>query len=78
MITIDKGIPFPEATRNKYPFKDLQIGDSFEISCEKSAVFRNLQKIRSAANSYVKRYKLENVKFVAAETENGVRCWRTK
>lgn len=69
-IKIESGIEVPEYRRGrraKYPFKEMEIGDSFEYPNEK---------VRLAAASHAKRY---GVKFTVRKALNGkYRCWRTE
>lgn len=69
MITIDKNIPTPGKARRvgapkKYPFSEMEVGDSFEYPI-KSVAF-------AASANGIKFGK----KFTVRKTENGYRCWR--
>ncbi|MEK0324869.1 MAG: hypothetical protein QQN63_04115 [Nitrosopumilus sp.] len=69
-IKIESGVEVPEYRRGrraKYPFKELEVGQSFVYPHEK---------VRLAAASHAKRY---GVKFTVRKTEDGkYRCWRTE
>jgi hypothetical protein len=66
---IEKGVPMPAPKPDKYPFSDMQPGDSFEVS----TVFQ--QHVRMAANHWGRRHSGE--KFTVRKSGVGVhRCWR--
>jgi len=70
MIKIDKNIEKPRHAYNKYPFADMQIGDSFAVNrVDYSGInaFRN--------STYIAGRRL-GVKFSTLKTESGYRCWR--
>jgi hypothetical protein len=71
MITIDKNIPLPRHYM-KYPFKEMDVGDSFLTKANRNAV--------TGASAYWGR-KL-NTRYINREVaENGVegvRVWRIK
>ena len=75
-IKIEKGIPLPEETRgrnSKYPWGEMEIGDSFFIKdAEKYSVrYRTVQQCAS-------RYgKLRDKKFKSTSEGSGIRVWRT-
>lgn len=64
-MKIEKSIPMPEAW-NKYPFKDMDIGDSFLVEGD-------VVKVRNAAHAWG---KVNNKKFSVKKVEGGHRCWR--
>lgn len=70
-IQIDDGVPIPESTyhrKAKYPFNELQAGQSFFVATEKS-----LASTVTAAN----KRAADGVKYVGRNvTENGVKGWR--
>lgn len=61
---IEKGIPLPEKT--KYPFEDMEVGDSFFDDTSSEA------KIRGAAGLASQH----GHKFKVTKTPDGYRCWR--
>lgn len=66
-IKIEKGIPISSDRRSKYPWADMDVGDSFFVATDKVENFRR--------NVYAKN---RNGKlFVARAEGNGVRVWRT-
>lgn len=70
-IEVEKGIPAPvwTSTSRKYPFPDMEVGDSF--LCNGS----NPTGVRSASWQYGKHHKK---KFTVRKTAAGYRCWRLK
>jgi hypothetical protein len=69
-IRIEKNIPMPVVKKqNKYPFAEMEVGDSFFVKGVKEATIR--------AYSHVQARKLNRTYIVRAENE-GVRVWRSK
>ena len=62
MIQIDKGIPIPN--RFKYPFKDMEIGDSFYLTKEEKTY--NIHKLAKKAG----------IKVLTRRENDGRRIWR--
>lgn len=73
-MEIDKGIPIPSGAGRqggrKYPFADMEIGDS--VFFEGSASYG---KEHNAARVYGRR---TGKKFTARTTRGGVRIWRVE
>ncbi len=72
MFKIEKGIPIPERAgkNNKYPWRAMEVGDSFEIPSEKVASCR-------FAASYFSKRNGGAYKFTIRQQDNGThRCWR--
>ncbi len=71
MIKIEKNIPIPSA-ENKYPFNEMEIGDSFLVECDSLPdVTRN----RSLIYNYAVREAPK--KFMIKKMGNlGLRVWR--
>ena len=68
MFAIEKEIPIPAVQRknHRWPFAQMEVGDSFVTS---------LQSVRNAAHAYGVR----NQQFFAVrKIGNEFRCWRTK
>ena len=69
-ITFDKAVPLPEEKkRNTYPYKHMDIGDSFFIGDAKMNIVCN--------NNY-RVSKSTGMKFTARREGDGVRVWRTQ
>jgi hypothetical protein len=67
-FTIDKGIPAPSKERSRYPFADMEVGDSFLIPDMKTSA-----EISSAVSYRKNRYRED---YVCRSTEGGLRVWR--
>ena len=69
MIKIDKEVPMPKAFRKKYPFREMKVGDSFEIKGEKP------HKLQVNVMACAARYK--PMIFSSRITgEDSIRLWR--
>jgi hypothetical protein len=63
-MNIDSNVPMP----SKFPFAQMQVGDSFLIPADVK---------RTAVNVAAMRYgKKHRVKFTVRGTTEGYRCWR--
>lgn len=79
MYQIEKGIPLPPRSRSsgysKYPFADMQLGDSFVISLNPG---ESIDQLRFRANSALaKARKTTNAQFSSRTVDGGIRIWRT-
>lgn len=78
---IEKGVPmedFPTVRTTKYPWDEMEVGDSFEVEIEGAKNRRAKQaSIPASGNSWARRKGLERL-FKARVTEAGVRVWRVK
>ena len=68
-MKIEKGIPMPTRLRSKYPFKEMEVGDSFQVGEEMKETIRSASSIFGARN---------NMKFSVRKYGNGYRIWRTE
>lgn len=69
-IEINKDVPVPTAkSRNNYPYKTMQIGDSFLVTG------RSLQVV---CNANWRNGKALGKKFIARRSGENVRVWRTE
>lgn len=70
---IEKNVEFPRNPASKYPFLDMEIGDSFFVSvdreCEKSYTGQRITNSGRMVTGY---------KFSYRKVEGGVRIWRVK
>jgi hypothetical protein len=76
-ILIEKSVPIPlraGSHASKYPFKGMEIGDSFFVACS----FEESGKVRSSMSIFSKRNK--NLKFTSSfqKSPEGIRVWRIK
>ena len=71
MYTIEKNVPIPEnrGRLSKYPFGEMELGDSFVVEKEK------MNTIRTNCSTYGKSHKK---KFVVRKDGDKIRCWRIK
>lgn len=67
MIKIDKSIPPPVAKTTKYPWAEMEVGDSFLIEAARSSA-------TSLAGSASARYAPK--RFVSRKEGSGRRIWR--
>lgn len=78
-MKIDKNIPIPKVkyrqagTSYKYPFLDLQVGDSFFVECSKERKRAVQSTVVSIASRLKKKYKRS---FISRNLEGGIRVWR--
>ena len=74
MYQVDRGyeMPAPRPVFGKYPFKTMEVGESFFVALEDMA---GPKRMHSTAYNYGKRL---GKKFVARRVEGGVRVWRTE
>lgn len=78
-MKIEKNIPIPEPIKHlgwfKYPFKSMEIGDSFEITSNSELKRRIKHRLEAASSKYRLTYN-KNIRFLVRETKIGVRIWR--
>lgn len=71
MFQIEKNVPTPEhtgsGTKPKYPFSEMEVGDSF---------FAPGMKARALINATQWHANKTGKKFTCATVEGGARCWR--
>lgn len=69
-IKVEKGIPIPpKSSASKYPYAQLEIGDSFFVKGKIANKF--------AASAYTQSKKL-GIKTTVRNEKDGVRVWRTE
>jgi hypothetical protein len=68
-VNVEKDVLMPHIrVINRYPYKEMEIGDSF---------FLDDISIQLVCNNNYRASKKFNMKFVARREGNGVRVWRT-
>jgi hypothetical protein len=75
MFKVEKNIPIQDTNRKPtgYPFKTMEVGDSFLVSKDLDS------KVRCAATYYSRRAKTTKGKrFLVRRTPEGVRTWRVE
>lgn len=68
-IKIERNIPIPVEKGRKYPFKEMEIGDSFYVEGVKH---NSLSGVATVIG-----YRL-GMKFIVRRWKTGLRCWRVK
>ena len=69
MLTVEKGLDVPKSViRHKYPYKIMEVGDSFFVPDGK---------LNQICNGNYRVGKQLGWKFVARTENGGVRVWRT-
>jgi len=71
---IEKNVPLPKHDvfrKRKYPFIEMEVGESFFVKGPKSKVALNGMK--SIARYYRDKF---NLCFTVKQVEGGIRCWR--
>jgi hypothetical protein len=74
MFPIEKGVAVP-ATRSegKYPFRVMEIGDSFFVPCEEAVRVARAHTIKTAA----KKFRAPGQwRFVVRSVPAGIRVWK--
>lgn len=72
-VKIDKNVPLPPKAIEKYPFEDMEVGDSFLFPdhVKKTSAYAMGHKM----NNIYKERTMEN-RFTVRRTPEGYRCWR--
>lgn len=82
MFTIEKGIPIPNSYRkgapNKYPFSQMEVGDSFFVPYKDHDDYVRLTKTIHSAFVYYKKTLEHKHAMRKIVQENGIRVWRTE
>ena len=78
MYKIEKGIPVSGLTKgrrgSKYPFADMEVGDSFLLPCGDKERVKTMARVSCS----ITRQKVTGKLFTARSAEGGIRVWRTK
>lgn len=80
MHNIEKNIPIPSkkgGRGSKYPFHEMEVGDSFLYPCERANTTQYMRRLLSAANSYTRGKTNRGTAFTARVVDGGIRIWRT-
>ena len=75
MKKIEKGIPIPPRSNIKYPWGEMEVGDSFFVECEYSR--KKHQSIGGSKAQFIRHHK-SKCKFTARRVDGGIRVWRIK
>ncbi len=73
---IEKGIKLPAAKSGskKYPFEDMEVGDSFLVPFAGTDVKR--RRLQSAILGSCRISRYSGMKFSTRSSNKGIRCWR--
>ena len=66
MMKIDKNIPVPDEQRRKYPWREMEVGDSFAFP----PGLKTYEHVKQANGRYFPK------KFVLRKMNGTYRCWR--
>jgi len=81
-IKIDKNVPIPKSRKEgygiKYPFGEMDIGDSFEIKANSRKEIINIRGRIFSACSYYNKLTTIKIKITTRLINNKIRCWRIK
>jgi len=79
MYKIEKNVKILPRNRKikKYPFENLEIGDSFLVKCTEDKNTITGQRIRASFGSFAKYYK-SKIKITIRAVDEGMRTWRTE
>ena len=69
---IEKNVPMPKGYGSKYPFEEMEIGDSFRVNGGRDAT------VRAATYKYNKENKNGAKLSCRKDGANAVRIWRVK
>lgn len=80
--TLESGIPLPKTNRpgrtgSKYPFAQMEVGESFLVGNNSKGEPLTQGTIRSALGAFSKRNP-DSGKFSVRMTDQGLRVWRTE
>ena len=71
MFEIEKGVEIPKnSALALYPFKTMDVGDSFFVPCDAD----QREKVQRTISQCARRR--QPLKFVTRQLADGVRCWR--
>lgn len=79
-IEIETGVPIPDSAHGnaRYPWKQMEVGNSFFIAATEADLPKAARKLKSSANSQSKNGRKFVSKTVNDQRECGVRVWRIK
>lgn len=79
-VQIEKNIPIPEPKKRKckYPFNEMEVGDSFFYPIENNLSTNEMQMRLVNASCSFNRKNGNTYKFRSTQLKNGVRIWRIK
>lgn len=81
MFKIEKNVKRPTSTTvKKYPFEDMEVGDSFFVSADDPSKREKVRNSILGSGRLSRRAgtEMENWRFGTAIVDGGIRCWRIK
>lgn len=77
-FAIEKGIPIVPQRNviSKYPFKTMEVGDSFFVPCAGGDERKTMARITTAISQFKKAKNQSELRFSVRTVEGGLRCWR--
>ena len=72
---IEKGLALPPRKGARYPFREMEVGDSFFVPCPDEEKIKRQNRL-SGASARPKERGLG--KFSVRQVEGGLRVWRTE
>ncbi len=78
MYKIDKNIEQPESTLKRYPFEEMEVGDSFFAPLDKGKAAKLQNSILGAGRKCRHKNRKFSTRVIKSEEDKriGVRCWR--
>lgn len=73
MIAVEKGIPLPGRKHHKYPFDEMDVGDSFFIPAKSAD---DAARAQVSALGAMRARRLLDKDFTTRRVDGGVRVWR--
>jgi len=73
LLPVEKGVPIPRRKNRKYPWQEMEKGDSFLVPCAISEIKHMESSVTSCRHH---AQKVTGFKFVIRRTNRGIRVWR--
>ena len=82
MFEIENNVEMPKKCANngsaaKYPFREMEVGDSFFVPAESAESAHRVQINISSSSVQMSKREGAGKKFATRKVEGGVRVWRT-
>jgi hypothetical protein len=81
MIQIEKGVPMPKASDSarKYPWREMEVGDSFVVPFDPTAKPYKLKNPAAGFSGAISALKSHGLAFAMRKQRDGsLRVWRVK
>jgi hypothetical protein len=74
-VKVDKDVPIPDSNAQlKYPWAEMDHGDSFEVECSEEQKNRVRNAVSVAGHRWLSRNR-PGWKIMTRQTEKGIRAW---